>query len=404
MKKFLSFMLALCLVASLAACGGTGSSAPAADSTPAGASTPADSAPADSTPAASGAVIRIGGIGPVTGGAAEYGLAVRGGAEIAIAEINARGGQQYELKFEDDEHDPEKAVNAYNNLKDWNMQVLMGTVTSAPCVAVEAETAADNMFQLTPSGSAEDCIKEANAFRMCFSDPEQGTLSADYIADNSLASKVAIIYDSSDPYSSGIRDAFVTEAAAKNLEIVADEAFTADNKTDFNVQLQKAKSAGAELLFMPFYYSEAALVLQQAAAMDFKPVFFGCDGMDGLLAVENFDATLAEGVMLMTPFTAAATDDMTASFVTKYNELYGQDPNQFAADAYDCIYAIDAAIQKAGVTGDMDASAICDALKGAFTEITLDGLTGKGITWDASGAPTKSPLVFVIENGVYAAA
>lgn len=404
MKKFLSFMLALCLVVSLAACGGTGSSAPAADSTPAGASTPADSAPADSTPAASGAVIRIGGIGPVTGGAAEYGLAVRGGAEIAIAEINARGGQQYELKFEDDEHDPEKAVNAYNNLKDWGMQVLMGTVTSAPCVAVEAETAADNMFQLTPSGSAEDCIKEANAFRMCFSDPEQGTLSADYIADNSLASKVAIIYDSSDPYSSGIRDAFVTEAAAKNLEIVADEAFTADNKTDFNVQLQKAKSAGAELLFMPFYYSEAALVLQQAAAMDFKPVFFGCDGMDGLLAVENFDASLAEGVMLMTPFTAAATDDMTASFVKAYNDTYGQDPNQFAADAYDCIYAIDAAIQKAGVTGDMDASAICDALKGAFTEITLDGLTGKGITWDASGAPTKSPLVFVIENGVYAAA
>lgn len=404
MKKFLSFMLALCLVVSLAACGGTGSSAPAADSTPAGASTPADSAPADSTPAASGAVIRIGGIGPVTGGAAEYGLAVRGGAEIAIAEINARGGQQYELKFEDDEHDPEKAVNAYNNLKDWGMQVLMGTVTSAPCVAVEAETAADNMFQLTPSGSAEDCIKEANAFRMCFSDPEQGTLSADYIADNSLASKVAIIYDSSDPYSSGIRDAFVTEAAAKNLEIVADEAFTADNKTDFNVQLQKAKSAGAELLFMPFYYSEAALVLQQAAAMDFKPVFFGCDGMDGLLAVENFDASLAEGVMLMTPFTAAATDDMTASFVKAYNDAYGQDPNQFAADAYDCIYAIDAAIQKAGVTGDMDASAICDALKGAFTEITLDGLTGKGITWDASGAPTKSPLVFVIENGVYAAA
>ena len=382
MKKILSFKLALCLAVSLADAG----------------------TPEDSTPAASGAVIRIGGIGPVTGGAAEYGLAVRGGAEIAIAELNARGGQQYELKFEDDEHDPEKAVNAYNSLKDWGMQVLMGTVTSAPCVAVEAETAADNMFQLTPSGSAEDCIKEANAFRMCFSDPEQGTLSADYIADNNLAAKVAVIYDSSDPYSSGIRDAFVTEAGVKNLEIVADEAFTADNNTDFNVQLQKAKSAGAELVFMPFYYSQAALVLQQAAAMDYKPVFFGCDGMDGLLAVENFDTSLAEGVMLMTPFTAAATDDMTASFVKAYNDAYGQDPNQFAADAYDCIYAIDAAIQKAGITGDMDASAICDALKGAFTEITLDGLTGKGITWDASGAPTKSPLVFKIESGVYVAA
>lgn len=170
------------------------------------------------------------------------------------------------------------------------------------------------------------------------------------------------------------------------------------------MQLGKAKSAGAELVFIPFYYSEAALVLQQAKAMDFAPIFFGCDGMDGLLAVENFDTSLAEGVMLMTPFTAAATDDMTASFVTAYKEAYGQEPNQFAADAYDCIYAIDAAIQKAGVTGDMDASAICDALKDAFTQITLDGLTGKGITWDASGAPTKSPLVFVIQNGVYEAA
>lgn len=403
MKKMFSLLLALCMVVSMAACGGSDS---AANSTPADAST-AESTPAGdaaSTPAATGTVIRIGGIGPVTGGEAEYGLAVRGGAEIAVAEINARGGQQYELQFEDDEHDPEKAVNAYNSLKDWGMQVLMGTVTSAPCVAVEAETAADNMFQLTPSGSAEDCIKEANAFRMCFSDPEQGALSADYIADNSLATKVAVIYDSSDPYSAGIHDAFIAEAAVKNLEVVADEAFTADSKTDFNVQLGKAKSAGAELLFMPFYYSEAALVLQQASAMDFAPIFFGCDGMDGLLAVENFDTALAEGVMLMTPFTAAATDDMTASFVAAYNEAYGQDPNQFAADAYDCIYAIDAAVQQANITGDMDASAICDALKAAFTEITLDGLTGKGITWDASGAPTKSPLVYVIKDGVYEAA
>ena len=402
MKKFLSFLLALCLVVSMAACGSTGSSTPAADSTDA----PADNTPADGAtePAATGTVIRIGGIGPVTGSAAEYGLAVRGGAEIAVAELNASGGQQYELKFEDDEHDTEKAVNAYNSLKDWGMQVLMGTVTSAPSIAVEAETSADNMFQLTPSGSAEDCIKEANAFRMCFSDPEQGALSADYIADNSLAAKVAVIYDSSDSYSSGIHDAFIAEAKVKGLEVVADEAFTADSNKDFNVQLGKAKSAGAELLFMPFYYSEAALVLQQASAMDYAPIFFGCDGMDGLRAVENFDKSLAEGLMLMTPFTAAATDDMTVSFVTKYKDAYGQEPNQFAADAYDCIYAIDAAIQKAGITGDMDASAICDALKGAFTEIELDGLTGKGITWDASGAPTQSPLVFVIKGGVYEAA
>lgn len=394
MKKFLSAALALCLAFSLAACGGSGSSTPA--------STAASGNTAGS--AASTAAIKIGGIGPVTGGAAVYGNAVKNGAEIAIAEINALGGQQYEFKFEDDEHDAEKAVNAYNSLKDWGMQILMGTVTSTPCIAVAAETANDNMFQLTPSGSAEDCIANDNAFRVCFSDPEQGTLSADYVADKSLAAKVAIIYDSSDTYSSGIHDAFVTEAKAKNLEIVSDEAFTADSNKDFTVQIQKAQAAGAELVFLPIYYTEASLILTQANKIGYEPVFFGCDGLDGLVSVENFDTSLAEGVMLMTPFTAAATDDKTVAFVKAYNDAYGEDPNQFAADAYDAIYAIHAAVEKAGVTADMDASAICDALKPAFTEITLEGLTGNGITWDAAGAPTKTPLVYVIKDGVYTAA
>ena len=330
--------------------------------------------------------------------------AVKNGAEIAIDEINALGGQQYEMKFEDDENDAEKAINAYNSLKDWGMQILMGTVTSNPCIAVAAETANDNMFQLTPSGSAEGCIANDNAFRVCFSDPEQGTLSADYIVENSLAAKVAVIYDSSDPYSSGIHDAFVTEAQEKGLEIVSDEAFTADSNKDFTVQIQKAQSAGAELVFLPIYYTEASLILTQADKIGYEPVFFGCDGLDGLVSVENFDTSLAEDVMLMTPFTASATDDKTAAFVKAYNEAYGEDPNPFAADAYDAIYAIHAAVEKAGVTADMDASAICDALKAAFTEITLEGLTGKGITWDASGAPAKSPLVYIIKDGVYTAA
>lgn len=391
MKKFLSAALALCLAFSLAACGGSGSS------------TPASTAPSGGT-AGSGAAIKIGGIGPVTGSTAVYGNAVKNGAEIAIAEINALGGQQYEMKFEDDENDAEKAINAYNSLKDWGMQVLMGTVTSNPCIAVAAETANDNMFQLTPSGSAEGCIANDNAFRVCFSDPEQGTLSADYIVENSLAAKVAVIYDSSDPYSSGIHDAFVTEAQEKGLEIVSDEAFTADSNKDFTVHIQKAQAAGAELVFLPIYYTEASLILTQADKIGYEPVFFGCDGLDGLVSVENFDTSLAEDVMLMTPFTASATDDKTAAFVKAYNEAYGEDPNQFAADAYDAIYAIHAAVEKAGVTADMDASAICDALKAAFTEITLEGLTGKGITWDASGAPAKSPLVYIIKDGVYTAA
>ncbi len=397
MKKFLCLALALVLALSLAACGGSASSAPAA-STPAAGSTDAG------TPSASGSAIKIGGIGPVTGGAAVYGIAVQNGAQLAVDEINAMGGIQFEFNFQDDEHDAEKAINAYNNLKDWGMQVLMGTVTSTPCIAVVAESSADNIFQLTPSGSAEDCIAPDNAFRVCFSDPEQGTLSADYIAGNSLAAKVAVIYDSSDAYSVGIHDAFVAEAKVKGLEIVADEAFTADNKTDFTVQVQKAKDAGAELVFLPIYYNEASLILTQADKSGYKPLFFGCDGLDGLVAVENFDTALAEGVMLMTPFTAAGTDEKTATFVKNFKAAYGEDPNQFAADAYDAIYAIKAAIEKAGVTAEMSASDICDALKGAFTQITVDGLTGSGITWDAKGAPTKTPAVYVIKDGVYVAA
>ena len=176
---------------------------------------------------ADGDAFKVGGIGPVTGGAAVYGQAVKNATELAVNEINALGGVQFEFQFEDDEHDAEKAVNAYNSLKDWGMQVLLGTVTSAPCIAVAAETANDNMFQLTPSGSAVECVQNPNAFRVCFSDPNQGTASAQYIGEKKIATKIGVIYDSSDVYSSGIYEKFAAEAANQGLEIVSAEAFTA---------------------------------------------------------------------------------------------------------------------------------------------------------------------------------
>ena len=245
-------------------------------------------------------VIKIGAIGPVTGAAAVYGQAVKNGAELAVEEINAAGGingAQVEFKFEDDEHDAEKSVNAYNTLKDWGMQMLLGCVTSNPCIAVAEETKNDNMFQLTPSGTAVECVQYDNAFRVCFSDPTQGTECAKYISDKGLATKVAVIYDSSDVYSSGIYEAFAAEAKNDGIEIVSAEAFTADSNKDFSVQIQKAKDAGAELVFLPFYYTEASLVLQQAAGMNYAPIFFGCDGMDGILDVEGFDASYANNLM-----------------------------------------------------------------------------------------------------------
>lgn len=380
------------VVAALAGCGSKDAETNAAsDGTQAAASTEG--------------AFKIGGIGPTTGGAAVYGQAVKNAIEMAAEEINAAGGingYQVEVSFEDDEHDAEKSVNAYNSLKDWGMQMLVGTVTSAPCTAVVEKTHEDNMFQLTPSGSAVESIQYDNAFRVCFSDPNQGIASAQYIGENALASKVAVIYDSSDVYSSGIYEKFAGEAANQNFEIVAAEAFTADNKTDFSVQLQKAKDAGAELVFLPIYYTEASLILKQASTMGFAPKFFGCDGLDGILAVENFDTSLAEGVMLLIPFAADAEDEMTQNFVKTFVEKYGDTPNQFAADAYDAMYAIKAAAEKANLTPDMSVSDLCEGMKKAMTEVTVDGLTGS-ITWDAAGEPTKDPKAVVITDGAYKA-
>ncbi|MDM8202503.1 MULTISPECIES: ABC transporter substrate-binding protein [Allofournierella] len=394
MKKAMSLVLAAAMAFSFAACGGA-SGTSGATSTASGA--------ASTTGTASGAAIKIGGIGPLTGGAAIYGNAVKNGAELAVEEINAQGGLQFELNFQDDENDPEKSLNAYNNLKDWGMQALLGTVTTQPCLTVAPETAADNMFLLTPSASAVDVIKEDNAFQVCFTDPNQGVASADYIADNGLATKIAIIYDSSDAYSSGIHDKFKEEAATKGLEIVADEAFTADNKTDFSVQVQKAKSSGAELVFLPIYYSEANLIIQEMNKQGCTASVFGCDGLDGLLTIEGADTSLFEGVMLLTPFAADAQDEKTQNFVSKYEEKYGETPNQFAADAYDGVYTILAACEQGGVTADMDASAVCDALKAAMTQITVDGLTGEGMKWEATGEVNKAPRAVKIQNGAYTA-
>lgn len=420
-RKLLGLVLTLCLlVASLAACGtkdgedtkkDSGSTTGTEDTKDGGAEDVEEDTSKeaeDTTEGVSdGSKFYIGGIGPITGGAAVYGLHVKNGAELAVKEINEAGGINgilIEFKFEDDEHDPEKAVNAYNTLKDWGMQLLMGTVTSGPCVAVAEETKNDNMYQLTPSGSAPDAVQYDNAFQVCFTDPNQGMASAKYIAEKGLASKVAVIYDSSDVYSSGIYERFAAEAKNQNLEIVAAEAFTSDSKSDFSVQLQKAKDSGAELVFLPIYYQEATLILTQAAALGYDPLFFGCDGLDGILGVENFDTALAEDVMLLTPFAADAQDEKTQNFVSEFNAAYGETPNQFAADAYDAIYIIKAAIEKSGATPDMSVSDLGDALIGAMTQIEVDGLTGAGMTWAATGEVNKEPRAVVIKDGAYVSA
>ena len=394
MKKYLALAMAFVLVAAVfAGCGnssaGTATTAPAA---PAG----------DAAPAGTGTV-KIGMSGPLTGGASAYGLAVKAGMEVAVEEINAKGGLQIEFNAQDDEADGEKAVSAYNVLKDWGMQVMAGQVTTGSALAVAPESAADNMFNLTPSASAESlALTGDNIFQMCFTDPNQGASAAELVSTKFAGSKVGIIYDSSDDYSSGLYKGFSEKAAELGVEVVATTSFTADNKADLSTQVTQCKDAGADLVFLPIYYTEASQILSYANKIGYAPKFFGCDGMDGILTVEGFDTALAEGLVLMTPFDANASDEATQSFVTKFKEkMDGLVPNQFAADGYDVIYAIYNGLTNAGATGSESSEELCTMLKEQFATMTVDGLTGTGMHWDANGMISKAPAAVVIENGVY---
>ncbi len=358
-------------------------------------------------PEDSATVLKIGGIGPLTGQTASYGTAVENGAQLAIDEINAAGGVngiQLELDFQDDENNAQKAITAYGLLKDEGCKILMGTVTSAPCLAVKDLTYEDNMFQLTPSGSAVECTKYENTFRICFSDDNQGAASAQYISDRQLASKIAVIYDSSDPYSSGIYRTFKEKADELGLEIVSEQAFTSSNNTDFSVAVQQIKSSGAELVFLPIYYQQAALILQQANSAGLETQYFGCDGLDSIVQQLGNDSQLAEGVMLLTPFAADASDEKSQTFTAAYKAKYNNEiPNQFAADAYDAIYTIKAAMEQAGIdNASISVSDLCEKLKAAMTQITVDGVTGT-MTWDENGEPTKDPKGMYIKDGSYTA-
>ena len=393
-KKLLALALALTMALSLAACGGDSSNADSTGET----STEENSG-------ASGTAFKVGVIGPMTGGAAIYGTCVANSAQIAVDEINALGGDiQFELMVEDDVNDAETSLNAYNALMDDGMQILVGTVTTTPALNVVPQAYEDRVFTITPSASGDDVIENNdNVFQICFTDSNQGSRSAQYINEHFPDAKIAIIYKNDDQYSIGIRDNFKAEADARGMSVVYEGTFTEASQTDFNVQLAAAQSAGADLLFLPIYYTPASVILTQANAMGYAPTFFGVDGMDGILTAENFDASLAEGVYLLTPFSADAQDEMTQNFVAEYQDRYGEIPNQFGADAYDAIYTLYQAIQAAGVTADMSNEEICDALIEVMPTLAVTGLTSAGseMTWDENGAVSKDPTAVIIENGTY---
>ena len=402
MKKLLAMLMAAVMVLGMVACGSTTNNG---GNNSGNAGDTGDTGDGGSTGEAGG-TFKIGVIGPLTGGAAIYGTCVANSAQIAVEEINALGEDiQFELLAPaDDVNDAETSVNAYNSLMDDGMQVLVGTVTTQPALSVMPLAYEDRVFTITPSASGDDVIEgNDNVFQVCFTDSNQGSRSAQYIDENFGDVKIGIIYKNDEQYSIGIRDNFKTEADARGMEIVYEGTFNESSQTDFRNQLTAAQNAGAELLFLPIYYTPASVILSQADTMGYEPIFFGVDGMDGILTAENFDASLAEGVYLLTPFSADAEDERTQSFVSKYQEQYGEIPNQFGADAYDAVYILYEAIKAAGVSADMSNGDLCDALIAAMGDLSVVGLTSAGseMTWDDNGAVNKDPTAVVIENGAY---
>ena len=352
-----------------------------------------------------GDALKLGSAGPLTGPAALYGIAVQNGAQLAVDEIN-NSDPAFKLDFtmQDDEHDAEKSVNAFNKLMDEGMQVLVGTVTTAPCTAVAAEAFNSRVFALTPSASGPTVTEgNDNVYQLCFSDPNQGVAVADYMAENYPDAKVGVIYNNADNYSSGIYDKFKSEFESKGKKILATEAFSDDANADFTAQLNSLKSAGVDMIFLPIYYTPASNIMTQADKMGYKPTYFGVDGMDGILDLEGFDTKLAEGVLLLTPFTPYSEDEKVQKFVSAYEEAYGEKPIQFAADAYDCVYAIYEAFQKSGCAITDDSATICEAMIKTFNDGFKfeGGLTGDSMEWNKAGEVNKTPKVCEIKDGKY---
>lgn len=376
MKKFFCMMMAVLMVLAMTACGGEKTPTPNQDETE---------------------TIRIGGIGPLSGGYANYGFSVKNGAQLAVDEINAAGGingKQVELSFQDSQADPESAVNAYGKLMDWGMQVSLGGVLSGETASIVAAAREDNIMLITPSGSADKCIDgNSRAFRVCFYDSFQGAAAAQYIKNNNMVDTVGILYQSDIDYSVGLYNAFVEECGKSGITIAETQTFTDATKTDFSTQINALVNSGVKLVFIPFYAEEASTFLTQARGKFADDVyFFGADGLDGILGKVEQDPTIANNVLMLTPFAADDPAENVQAFVKAYQAAYNATPDQFAADAYDAVYVIKAAVEKAGTTDG-------DAMAAAMASLEVTGVTGT-MTWNADGNTNKNASAILYYDGV----
>ena len=347
----------------------------------------------------------IGLSGPLTGAAAIYGNGVKNGAQLAVDEINEAGGLngvKFKLEATDDMHDATKVANNYSSLLEKGMQVSLGCVTSAPCAEWTNLSHEDNVFFITPSASNDKVPKYDNGYQMCFADGNQGKAAAEYVNQNFKGQTIGIFYKSDDNYSNGIYEQF-TENLSEDVKTVK-TVFTDAGATSFDTQINDLKDC--KFIFMPIYYTPASIFMKQAKGIIADDaVYYGCDGFDGIDSIEGFDISeIPQQVSMLSHFDSTATEGAASEFIKKYTEKYGADTlNQFAASAYDCVYAIFQAMQKAGIDDvTISASDLCDKLKDTFQggfEFE-NGVTGAGdkVTWDKDGYVNKTAIKFVIKE------
>jgi len=349
--------------------------------------------------------IKIGLSGPLTDSAAVYGKGVANAAQMAIDEINEKGGLngiKFELKVMDDVNDKTKVQNNYAALVDWGMQISLGCVTTQPALEFKTLSATDDIFFMTPSASADAVRSEANGYQMCFADKKQGVAAANYVNGLGL-SKIGVFYQSDIDYSKGIYQEFRNNLSGSIT--VVEASFTNQTKTDFTQQVSLLKDC--EFIFMPIYYQEASLFMTMAKDEAGIKTYYGCDGLDGLDTVLDL-STIPQAITMLTHFKADA-NDYAKTFVANYTAKYGTDTlNQFGASAYDCVYAIFGALKKAveaGKTVDASTSAseMCDILKNQFnggyeyTGAVTGGTEGK-VKWTADGFVNKEAQVHVLKE------
>ena len=341
--------------------------------------------------------IKIGGMAPLTGALAIYGVTTTNGAELAVKEINENGGvlgKKIEYVMLDTKGDSTEAVMAYNKLVDEKVAGIIGEVTSKPTLAVAEVAVQDNMPLITPTGTQVDITEVGpNIFRVCFTNPYQGKVLAITSKERLGADTVAVMLNNSSDYSDGIAKAFIEESEKLGMKVMGVEGY-ADGDKDFRPQLTKLAAMNPDVILIPEYYEQAALIATQAREVGVKSIFVGSDGWDGIAKTLDQSAYAAiENSYFTNHFSMEDQSEKIQDFLKDYREAYKEDPSAFSALGYDAVYMMKSAIEKAGST---DKQKIVDALKG----IEYDGVTGY-LTFDDHNNPIKAVTVLKIENGKY---